>query len=281
MDRIGVIGLGRMGAAMAARFAQEGVPVTGWTRSGRTVEGVPAAPDLAALVAGSDVLITSLFDDAAVAETLDRLLDCDLSGRLIVETSTVSPGVVTARAARVADAGAALCDAPISGGPELVAAGQCGIFIGGETAPAARAEAALAPLSRRIFHVGPLGAGMAMKCVNNSMLQAYFVGLAEQLAIAKRAGLPLETALTILCGGPAGVPMVRDRIGKILGRDASVGFTLRGAHKDNLVFQSVAAEHGVDAATLRLAEGLFEGAMADGLAEADPAALLARAYDGA
>lgn len=278
MDRIGVIGLGRMGAAMAMRFAALGVPVTGWTRSGRAVAGVALAPDLAALAARSDVLITSLYDDDAVAEVLDALLTCDLAGKLIVEASTVAPGVVKSRADKIAKAGATVVDAPVSGGPEMVAAGACGIFIGGTPEAAARAEAALAPLSNRIFHVGPLGAGMAMKTVNNAMLQTYWTSLAEQVRVAKRAGLPLETALSILCGGPAGMPMVRDRIPKILGQDDVVGFTVSGIAKDNAVFQRIAVELGVDAPTLRAAAAMIRDGMDAGLSEADPAALIARAY---
>lgn len=281
MDRIGVIGLGRMGAAMAGRFAAQDVPVTGWTRSGRAVEGVAQAADLPALVAASDVLVTSLYDDAAVEAVLEALLDCDLSGKLILETSTVVPGVVKARAGRIAAAGAAICDAPISGGPELVAAGACGIFVGGEEAAAARALAALSPLTGRIFHVGPLGTGMVMKTVNNAMLQSYVAGLVEQLRVAKRAGLPLETALTILCGGPAGIPMIRDRLPKILGEDPTTGFTIAGILKDNAVFQRVAAEMGVETPTLVAAEVEERLAIAKGLAEADPAVLIARAWQDA
>ena len=278
MDRIGIIGLGRMGAAMALRYAGQSVPVTGWTRSARAVDGVPYAPDLAGLVAASDVLILSLFDDAAVAETLDRLVGHDLAGKLVIDTSTVAPSVMKSRAGRFAALGAALADAPISGGPELVAAGACGIFIGTDTDTVARAQQALTPLSNRIFHVGELGTGLAMKTVNNALLQTYFAGLAEQMRVAKRAGLDLQTALTILCGGPAGVPMVRDRVPKILGQDPTVGFTVAGIAKDNAVFQRVASELGVDTPTLRAAQAMIADGMATGLADADPAALIAQAY---
>ena len=279
MDRIGVVGLGRMGAAMAGRFAEMDVPVTGWTRSGRHIDDVASAPDLAALAGASDVIVTSLFDDEAVEQTLEALLELDLAGKLIVETSTVLPGLVTARAAAFAAKGAEIVDAPISGGPELVAAGQCGVFIGGTAEAADRAQAALAPLSGRIFHVGPLGTGMVMKTINNSMLQVYISGLTEQLRIAKRAGLPLETALTILCNGPAGVPMVRDRIPKVLGQDSSIGFTIAGAQKDRDVFLRVAESYGVDAPTLAQSRKMAIEAIDAGLADADPAAILARAYN--
>lgn len=278
MDRIGVIGLGRMGSAIALRLAAAGRPVTGWTRSGRGAGALPLAPDLPALIAQSDVLVSSLFDDAAVAGILAALAAQDLSGRLIVETSTIAPGTLVGLADQIADAGAQLVDAPISGGPELVAGGSCGIFIGGEEGAARRAHAALSPVSGRIFHVGPLGAGLVMKTINNAMLQSYFAALAEQMRVARRAGLPLETALGILSGGPAGTPALKDRMARMLGQDTSLGFPIHGVAKDNDVFRRVAADLGVATPTLEAARVLIDQAIAAGLAEADVAALVAMAY---
>lgn len=278
MNRIGIIGLGRMGSAMARRYTDQGVPVTGWTRSGRAVDGVRAAPDLATLAADSDTLILSLFDSDAVAQTLDALLGLPLTGKRIVDTSTVVPSVVKTRANRIAAAGATIVDAPISGGPEMVETGTCGIFIGGDDAPAQSAMAALTPLSNRMFHVGPLGTGMVMKTINNAMIQVYMSGLTEQLRVAERAGLPLETALAILCGGPAGTPVIRDRIPKILGDDDGVGFPVAGMAKDHDVFRRVARELGVATPALATAEAMFAAAIDAGLAEADGAAILTRAY---
>jgi 3-hydroxyisobutyrate dehydrogenase-like beta-hydroxyacid dehydrogenase len=278
MERIGIIGLGRMGSAMAARFAAQGVTVTGWTRSGRAVEGVLQAPDLVALALASDTMILSLFDDAAVVEVLDTLLTFDIRGRLIVETSTVVPMLLTDRAAAFAAAGAAVVDAPVSGGPDMVLAGTCGIFIGGATDAAARAQAVLAALSGRIFHVGPLGTGLVMKTINNAMMQSYTTALTDMLRLAKRAGLPLEMALGILCGGPAAMPMIRDRLPKILGQDTEVGFPMSGILKDNDVFRRVAHAFGVETPGLALAAERYRAAIAEGFGDADPAALIAAAY---
>jgi len=278
MERIGIIGLGRMGSAMAARFAAQGVPFMGWTRSGRAVEGMLQAPDLVALALASDILILSLFDDAAVAEVLDTLLPLDIRGRLIVETSTVVPTLLTDRAAAFAAAGAAVVDAPVSGGPDMVLAGTCGIFMGGAPDAAARAQAVLAALSGRIFHVGPLGTGLVMKTINNAMMQSYATALTDMLRLAKRAGLPLETALGILCGGPAAMPMIRDRLPKILGEDTEVGFPMSGILKDNDVFRRVAHAFGVETPGLALAAERYRTAIAEGFGDADPAALIAAAY---
>jgi 3-hydroxyisobutyrate dehydrogenase len=91
MEQIGVIGLGRMGSAIAQRLNSEGLIVHGWTRSGRLVDGVESAADLETLVRDSETLILSLLDDAAVAGVLDALLTYDLKGKQIIETSTVKP----------------------------------------------------------------------------------------------------------------------------------------------------------------------------------------------
>lgn len=279
METIGVVGLGRMGSAIARRMAGQGHSVSGWTRSGRAIEGVSNAADLSELVAASDTLVLSLFDDHAVGSVLDALLDCDLAGKQIIETSTVVPTVLQERIQRIEAKGANAVDAPISGGPELVAAGKCGIFIGGGDAPANRAQRSLTSISERIFHVGPLGAGLAMKTINNSMLQTYFNGLMEMMPVAKAAGLPLETVMKIVCGGPAGLPMVTDRLPKILGDDDGVGFEIQAALKDADVFRRVVQSYGLDSEMLVQFAAHTRDAIDAGLGDKDPAMMVRRAYD--
>ena len=279
MQNIGVIGLGRMGSAIAQRMQTQGHTVSGWTRSGRAVEGVKTTSDLATLISQSDTLILSLLNDDAVASVLDRCLAHDLRDKQIIETSTVVPTVLQDRIAAIESKGATAVDAPISGGPELVLSGSCGVFIGGSDAAATRAETTMTALSGRVFHVGPLGTGLVMKTINNSMLQCYFSGLDDMMPLAKRAGLPLETALRILSGGPAGMPMIADRIPKILGEDKTVGFEIQAAHKDNDVFQRVVAAYGLTSPMLAEAAERQKAALDAGLGESDPAALVSAAYD--
>jgi len=279
MERIGVIGLGRMGSAIAQRMQSQGHDVLGWTRSGRAVEGVKPAPDIATLVAESDTLIGSLLNDAAVADVLDECLACDLTGMQIIETSTVVPTLLQDRIRQIQDMGATAIDAPISGGPEQIAMGACGIFIGGDDTAAARAQTTLSAISGRIFHIGPLGTGLVMKTINNSMLQCYFTGLDDMMPLARRAGISLETAISILSGGPAGVPMIADRIPKILGHDKTVGFAISAAHKDNDVFQRIAQAYGLTSDMLAQARERQKVALEEGLGEKDPAALVSAAYN--
>jgi len=279
MYRMGIIGLGRMGSAIAQRMTAEGVSVTGWTRSGRSVDSVKCVPDLETVVADSDTLILSLFDDNAVADILDRLLALDLTGKQIIDTSTVIPNILQDRIEQIAAKGASAVDAPISGGPELVLAGSCGVFIGGDESSATRATESLAVISGRIMHVGPLGSGLVMKVINNGMVQAYFAGLRDLMPLAKRAGLPLETALRILCAGPASMPLVADRVAKVLGEDKEVGFALKAAFKDNEVFQRVVESYGLNSPVLSSFGKMKEEVVDAGLWESDPASLINLAYD--
>jgi 3-hydroxyisobutyrate dehydrogenase len=167
------------------------------------------------------------------------------AGRLILETSTVVPQILIERAEAFAAKGAMVADAPISGGPEMVAAGTCGVFVGAEPQVAARAEPVLGGSRRRFCTWGRWARGMAMKTINNALLQIYGRGLREMLPVAVRAGISLEDVLAVLNAGPAGTGFIRDRMPKITGEDTSVGFTMNGVHKDNEVFRRVAESYGL------------------------------------
>jgi 3-hydroxyisobutyrate dehydrogenase len=102
--------------------------------------------------------------------------------------------------------------------------------------------------------MGPLGAGMAMKTINNGMMQIYGAGLTEMLPVAKRAGIALEDVLTVLNAGPAGTDFIRDTDAENhRGGPESVGFTLNGVLKDNEVFRRVAESYGAPSRTLEIA----------------------------
>ena len=168
-----------MGSAIAARLAASGLRVAGWTRSGVGGEqaaalAITAQPDIAALGETSDIVILSLSDDTAVNAVLSEVVVYDLSGKLVVDTSTVSPQTLKGRLGEIDAAGGAVVDAPISGWPSVVAQGEAGFYIGGEEAAVRRLMPVAEVLSGRIHHVGDLGSGAAMKIVNNMMLTGYW-----------------------------------------------------------------------------------------------------------
>lgn len=278
-ERIGVIGLGRMGRAIAVRLAGQGLPVTGWTRSGidpaaARADGFAAAGTLAAVVDASDILILSLFDDAAVAKVLGALARLDISGRLIVETSTIAPDTLRAAAAAIEGAGARVIDAPISGGPEMVAAGTIGMFVGGAPGDVARFAPIAAHLSPRAVAVGALGAGYAAKIVNNVALGGAWQAKIESMRLGARLGLDLPTMVDLLKESPASNPSFRTRVPKILGEDTSVGFPVAGVLKDQTLFLEIAASAGVSLPALEAARENFAAAAEAGHGDADLARVI-------
>jgi 3-hydroxyisobutyrate dehydrogenase len=276
-DAVGIIGLGRMGRAMAARLVGQGVAVTGWTRSGgdpRT-EGLTIAATLEDLVAACDILILSLFDDVAVREVLARLATLDLTGRLIVETSTVAPSVVRDAAPAIGAAGGRIVDAPISGGPDMVVAGTIGLFVGGAAEDVARFRPIAERLSSRVVPVGPLGAGYAAKIVNNVALGGAWQAMVESTRLGARLGLDLETMVEILADSPASNPSFRARVPKILGQDHEVGFPVSGVLKDQDLFLRIAQSVGENLPALSAARENFARVAQEGHGAEDLARVIA------
>jgi len=131
--RVGILGLGRMGSAMAARLARQGHAVSGWTRSGIAPGkardlGLAPGPDIAAVSNASDIILLSLSDDAAVTGVIGQLCRGGLTGKVVVDTSTVAPDTLPRQADAIRQAGGGALDAPISGGPDLVAEGKAGLY---------------------------------------------------------------------------------------------------------------------------------------------------------
>nr|BFE62639.1 hypothetical protein GCM10020063_071650 [Dactylosporangium thailandense] len=212
---VAVLGLGRMGAAIAVRLAGAGWSVTGWNRTPRgTLPGVAVADDLAAAVAGAGVVITMLTGGAAVLDVLGRV---PLGrGTVVVEMSTIGPDSVRAVAALL-PAGVALVDAPVGGSVGAAAAGTLRILAGGDAADVARVRPVLDALGT-VEHRGPLGAGAAAKLVLNAAMITAVAALADVLTIAGAAGLTRPDALELLRNGPLGAAVER------------AGAPARGAH---------------------------------------------------
>lgn len=284
-ERIGVVGLGRMGGAMAERLAKQGFFVTGWTRSGLSPEkasalGIAAASDLPSLSAASDIIVLALLDDPAVHAVLDELAAIQLTGKLIVDTSTVSPETLRAHEVSIKEKGASLLDAPISGGPEMLLAGTVGFYVGGAEQNFQRFLPVAGVLSNRIHHVGKLGDGASAKLVNNMMLMGLWQIMKEAVQLGGKAGLSRDKMIEILSGSPAASPAMRSRLPVILGETDNVGFPVSGVLKDMGVVFELASRLGVATPAIEAAHASFKEAAALGHGEADLGTVVRLALEG-
>ena len=275
-DSVSILGLGNMGHALAARLVTEGFGVTGWSRSGgdaRQAEhaGYRLTADLADAVAASDIILTSLFDGVAVGAMVARLAKLPLEGKLIVETSTIAPSELLECVVGLHAAGALVIDAPISGGPDMIANGTIGIFLGGPNDAVARFLPVAGHLSNRFAHIGDLGAGYATKIMNNVVLAGSIQAMIEGLQVGQALGLPKDIMLDVLEKGPAITPMLKDRIPKIRGEDDSVGFALNGAVVDSALFVETAKAAGVDLKLVPEMQKSYQAAVDAGFGDQDVA----------
>jgi 3-hydroxyisobutyrate dehydrogenase-like beta-hydroxyacid dehydrogenase len=177
----------------------------------------------------------------------DGLLAAPAPGRLFVEMSTIRPETVRHVASRAEAMGARLIDAPVAGGPAVVAAKEILAFAGGEAADIDRARQILGQFCRRIEHLGPVGSGTIMKLVANLPIGVYFQALAESLALGRRHGLDLEQMLDLILDSPAALAALPRKRATILGAEGPVPFDIAGVRKDLLAMTAACHKAGVPA----------------------------------
>jgi 3-hydroxyisobutyrate dehydrogenase len=260
--RVGIIGLGRMGSAMAERLTQRGFEVIGWDRQPAAVRalaasGVATAPHARGVADGAAVVITTITDDAGVCGVFsgpDGILQGGNADRLFIEMSTLQPLTVRELAPAIVASGGRIIDAPVLGTIPNVRDGTLVALTGGAADDIARARPVLAALAHKIVPMGALGSGHAMKLVANLGLAAYVQGVAESLALGEREGLTLDTMLEVLAGGVTANAWLGMRKGVLTGERADVTLDIRTLRKDMLSVVATGARNGV---TMPLSAGVL------------------------
>jgi 3-hydroxyisobutyrate dehydrogenase len=185
--KIGIVGTGRMGTAIARRLLELGHQVQVWNRTRDNAQeareaGAKWTPTLGELVNDSEVVISFLFDNAAVERVYlgsGGLLSGAVEGRLFIDMSTVSPGTHERIAPEITSRNGSFIECPVSGSIPTARSGALVGFAAGEAPAFARAEPLLWQLCRRVEHVGPLGAGARMKLAANLLLASFGKRLAN------------------------------------------------------------------------------------------------------
>jgi 3-hydroxyisobutyrate dehydrogenase-like beta-hydroxyacid dehydrogenase len=253
---VAVLGAGRMGSAMATRLAGRGAQVVVFNRTPSRAEelagriGARMATTPAQAAGDADVLITMVADEDAVValyRQTDGILE-GLSARVVaVDMSTVLPDTIRSLEADVRDTGAGILDAPVSGSVPLVEAGTLTILVGGEPDDLRRARPVFEAMSRRIFYLGPLGAGATVKLAVNDVVFALGGALAEALVLAEKAGVDRSLAYDVFSDSAIASPFVGYKRDAYVDPDrAPVGFSVDLARKDLGLILELARRVGAD-----------------------------------
>src|SRR5258708_5702600 len=205
--RIGMAGTGRMGAAIAQRLAGLGYEVKVWNRTAGKARslGLEVADTATRLAEVCETVISILTDAAAVESVYGQLLAGNVNGKLFIEMSTVRPETERRLAEKVKAKGAALVECPVGGTVGPAKEGKLFGFAGGEAADVARARPLLDQMCRRVEHVGPVGAGAAMKLAINLPRLVFWRAFGEALSLCEPLGIDPARLMDIFAdtsGGP-------------------------------------------------------------------------------
>jgi 3-hydroxyisobutyrate dehydrogenase len=250
---VGIVGLGRMGSAMAQRLAQHGFEVIGWDQNPAAVRafadaGGTAAPDARAVATAAPFVITTITEDTGVRGLFNGsagMLQGEIVGTLFIEMSTLQPATVRELAPAIESHGARIVDSPVLGTIPSVRDGKLVALLGGAPEDVERARPVLDILAHKVVHMGPLGSGHAMKLAANLGLAAYIQGLAESLALGEREGLSLDAMLGVLSAGPTANGWLNTRKGVLTGEKVDVSLDIRTLRKDMMSVVATGARAGV------------------------------------
>ena len=260
--KVGLVGLGRMGSAIYGRLTESGCDVVAWDRDDRAMQAaagrnVRLADSPRAVAAASEIVISIITEDEGVRNLFcgtDGFLAGDVKGKLFVEMSTLRPPTGRALAPLVEAAGARLIEAPVLGTLPSARTGKLFAMVGGRAEDLERARPLLGKLARRIEHMGPNGAGYAMKLAANLGLAAFIQATGELLALGQREGLSLPQMLDVLSEAAQAKNWVALKRGQLMGEPDDMTLDIRTLRKD---LMSVVATGATDGAGLPLSASVL------------------------
>jgi 4-hydroxybutyrate dehydrogenase/sulfolactaldehyde 3-reductase len=282
-ERIGFIGLGRMGRPMASNLCRKGFDLIVFdVAAGQMADvarlGAHAATGVAEVAAATSAVMTMLPDSAVVESVIcgaDGVLAHASAGTLIVEMSTIDPRVTDRIAAAAVARGCAFVDAPVGRLASHAERGECLFMVGADEDSYARVKPMLDAMGTTIHHCGPVGAGMRTKLVNNYLAIISCQLNAEALALSQRFGLSLAKTLDVIHGTTATNGQLKiNWPAKVLAGDTEPGFTIDLAHKDLTLIVEAANSVKVPVPVAAAAREAFSVARGHGSGDRDFSAMV-------
>jgi 4-hydroxybutyrate dehydrogenase / sulfolactaldehyde 3-reductase len=279
-ERIGFIGLGRMGRGMAMNLRKKQFLMTVYdvrAEPVRDLEALGAAPaaSVAEVAGASDVVVTMLPTGVEVEEVVSDVIAAGRRGTLVMDMSTVDPLATDRIAIRLAGAGMSFVDAPVGRLASHADRGESLFMVGASDEDFARVKPLLEAMGTTIHHCGPVGSGIRTKLVNNYLAISSCQLNAEALALAQRFGLSLQKTLDVLYGTTAVNGQLKIAWpDKVLKGDTTPGFTIDLAHKDLSLVVAAANAAKVPMPLAAVARECFSLARASGHGGEDFSAML-------
>lgn len=279
--KIGFVGLGGMGAPMAANLVKAGFDLAVHNRTReREVPlaklGAARAASPSAAAAGSEAVIVIVSDTPDVEQVLfgpDGVAGSIETGALVIDMSTIDPGATREFAGRLAKSGVGMLDAPVSGGPEGAEQGTLSIMAGGSDEDFERALPILKAMGKTIIHLGPCGSGQMTKAINQVIVAGTYLAVAEGMALGVRAGLNMEKVLKALAGGAAASWPLINRGPRMIAGEYPLGFRVSLHRKDLKIALAVAQELGADLKLAKLVADIEDTLISQGFGDSDIAAI--------
>jgi 3-hydroxyisobutyrate dehydrogenase-like beta-hydroxyacid dehydrogenase len=278
--KIGLVGLGRMGGAMARRLVDQGHGVVAWDQRARAVDAlgntIEAAKNPREVAEGSEAILSTITEDNGIRRVFtgkDGFLEAPVDGKIFIEMSTLQPMTIRELVPKVEAKGARLVDSPVLGTIPSVRDGKLVALMGGREEDVARAAKILEPLTRRVIHMGPSGSGSVMKLAANLGMGTYLQAVAEALALGDRYGLSIPLMLDALMEGAFASPWLKAKTEQFKGAKGDTTLDVKSIRKDLMSALATGSAVGVPMPATAGALASASAAVAQGLSDEDCAVI--------
>ena len=279
---VGFIGLGNMGRPMALNLVKHGFPLVVHDIDPAKLEplrarGAAVAESAERVAAAADRTIC-MVETTAQAESViagERgIIRSARPGHIVICMSTIDPFAVRRLADTLTARAVSMLDAPVSGGTEGAKTGELSIIVGGAAETFEACRDLFKAMGTKIFHVGGIGQGLAMKLVNNMLIQVNTVAVAEALVMGVKAGLDPRTIYEVVRVSTGTSSAFERQVPKILARDFAPGGTVDVYFKDQELETAFAKQLGVPVLLANVSQQVYQMARAAGLSKQDGTAII-------
>jgi len=279
---VGFVGMGVMGGGMAANLLKHGFPVVGYdvdpkrndhmATLGAVIADGPAA--VARTAAKTICMVETTAQAEAVIVGKGGILDGAEKGDIHLCMSTIDPLSVKRMNGVLAQRGVAMIDAPVSGGEPRAVSGDLSAIVGGDKDTVDACRPILEAMASKIFHMGGIGQGLAMKLVNNMLIHTTTIAVAEAMVMGAKAGLDPQAMIDVISVSTGNSEAFQSRAPRYVTGDFSPGGTIDISYKDQELATAFSKAMGVPNFMANVSQQVYAMARAAGLNKKDGSAVV-------